>query len=143
MEHERKVALPGLQLGFSSDGAVAAAALPSSMRTAASLPEAALMDGTAQALRLGRLAGSRTRCVLMSRGLPMFGTGGLSDAGLSALRHEMLRRLELPADALAFLLVRPAAHVCLCGESPLSARTGEGLATRQVGEGNDLDGGSR
>ena len=43
----------------------------------------------------------------------------------------------------AFLVVRPAAHMCLCGESPLSARTGEGLATRQVGEGNDFDGGSR
>lgn len=41
------------------------------------------------------------------------------------------------------LAVRPAAHMCLCGESPLSARTGEGLATRQVGEGNDFDGGSR
>ena len=40
-------------------------------------------------------------------------------------------------------IVRPAAHVCLCGESPLSARTGEGLVTRQVGGGNDLDGGSR
>ena len=40
-------------------------------------------------------------------------------------------------------VVRPAAHMCLCGESPLSARTGEGLATRQVGEGNDFDGGSR
>lgn len=28
-------------------------------------------------------------------------------------------------------LVRPAAHVCLCGESPLIARSGEDLATRQ------------
>lgn len=28
-------------------------------------------------------------------------------------------------------LVRPAAHVCLCGESPLTARLGEGLATQQ------------
>ena len=130
MEHERKVSLPGLQLGFSSDGAVAAAALPSSMRTAASLPEATLMDGTAQALRLGRLAGSRTRCVLMSRGLPMFGAGGLSDAGLSALRHEMLRRLELPADALAFLLqgtrrelvpVGPLADRCVQAWRRLSA----------------------
>ena len=45
--------------------------------------------------------------------------------------------------AAGFFVVRPAAHMCLCGESPLSARTGEGLATRQVGEGNDLDGGSR
>ncbi len=130
MEHERKVSLPGLQLGFSSDGAVAAAALPSSMRTVASLPEATLMDGTAQALRLGRLAGSRTRCVLMSRGLPMFGAGGLSDAGLRALRHEMLRRLELPADALAFLLqgtrrelvpVGPLADRCVQAWRRLSA----------------------
>ena len=44
---------------------------------------------------------------------------------------------------ITLFVVRPAAHMCLCGESPLSARTGEGLATRQVGEGNDLDGGSR
>ena len=47
------------------------------------------------------------------------------------------------AAGLSVLVVRPAAHMCLCGESPLSARTGEGLATRQVGEGNDFDGGSR
>lgn len=30
-----------------------------------------------------------------------------------------------------FFLVRPAAHVCLCGESPLIARSEEDLATRQ------------
>lgn len=34
--------------------------------------------------------------------------------------------------------VRPAAHVCLCGESPLTAREGEGLATRQSQGGNKL-----
>ena len=48
-----------------------------------------------------------------------------------------------PMKAFGAFVVRPAAHMCLCGESPLSARTGEGLATRQVGEGNDFDGGSR
>ena len=37
-----------------------------------------------------------------------------------------------------FFLVRPAVHVCLCGESPLTAREGEGLATRQSQGGNDL-----
>lgn len=52
-------------------------------------------------------------------------------------------RFALLVKNLKILVVRPAAHMCLCGESPLSARTGEGLATRQVGEGNDLDGGSR
>ena len=36
------------------------------------------------------------------------------------------------------LLVRPAAHVCLCGESPLIARSGEDLATRQNQGGNKL-----
>ena len=51
--------------------------------------------------------------------------------------------LYITAAVCLFFVVRPAAHMCLCGESPLSARTGEGLATRQVGEGNDLDGGSR
>ena len=30
------------------------------------------------------------------------------------------------------------AHVCLCGESPLTAREGEGLATRQSQGGNKL-----
>ena len=40
--------------------------------------------------------------------------------------------------ALAFFVVRPAAHVCLCGESPLSARSREGLATRQSQGGNEL-----
>ena len=54
--------------------------------------------------------------------------------------HRALQKVLLP---LGLFVVRPAAHMCLCGESPLSARTGEGLATRQVGEGNDLDGGSR
>ena len=38
----------------------------------------------------------------------------------------------------ALFLVRPAAHVCLCGESPLTAREGEGLATRQSQGGNKL-----
>ena len=32
----------------------------------------------------------------------------------------------------------PAAHVCLCGESPLSARSREGQATRQSQGGNEL-----
>ena len=32
---------------------------------------------------------------------------------------------------MPILFVRPAAHVGLCGESPLTARLGEGLATRQ------------
>ena len=50
------------------------------------------------------MPGSRTSCILMSRGYPVFGAGGLSDAGLSAFRHEALRRLELPEDALALLL---------------------------------------
>ena len=35
-------------------------------------------------------------------------------------------------------MVRSAAHVCLCGESPLTAREGEGLATRQSQGGNKL-----
>ena len=38
----------------------------------------------------------------------------------------------------ALFLVRPAVHVCLCGESPLTAREGEGLATRQSQGGNKL-----
>ena len=40
--------------------------------------------------------------------------------------------------AVGFSLVRPAAHVCLCGESPLIARPGEDLATRQSQGGNKL-----
>lgn len=103
MRNERSISLPGLLLGFSVDGGVAAA-VPAAACTVLSLPQAALADGTAQALRMRRMSGSRTDCVLMSRGLPMFGAGGLSDAGLSALRHEALRRLELPEDALALLL---------------------------------------
>lgn len=104
MRNERSISLPGLLLGFSVDGGVAAAAVPAAACTVLSLPQAALADGTAQALRMRRMSGSRTGCVLMSRGHPMFGAGGLSDAGLSALRHEALRRLELPEDALALLL---------------------------------------
>lgn len=104
MRNERSISLPGLLLGFSVDGGVAAAAVPAAACTILSLPQAALADGTAQALRMRRMSGSRTGCVLMSRGHPMFGAGGLSDAGLSALRHEALRRLELPEDALALLL---------------------------------------
>ncbi len=42
------------------------------------------------------------------------------------------------AARLPFFLVRPAAHVCLCGESPLIARSGEDLATRQSQGGNKL-----
>ena len=38
----------------------------------------------------------------------------------------------------ALFLVRPSAHVCLCGESPLTAREGEGPATRQSQGGNKL-----
>jgi len=104
MRNERSISLPGLLLGFSVDGGVAAAAVPAAACTVLSLPQAALADGTAQALRMRRMSGSRTGCVLMSRGHPMFGAGGLSDAGLSAIRHEALRRLELPEDALALLL---------------------------------------
>ena len=104
MRNERSISLPGLLLGFSVDGGVAAAAVPAAARTVLSLPQAALGDGTAQALRMRRMSGSRTGCILMSRGYPMFGAGGLSDAGLSAFRHEALRRLELPEDALALLL---------------------------------------
>ena len=131
MESDRTISLPGLLLGFSPDGAAAAAAVPGAMGAVASLPEAALADGTAQALRIGKLAGSRPSCVLMSRGQPMFGADGLSDAGLSALRHEMLRRLELPADALAFLLqgtrrelvpVGPLADRCVQAWRRLSAK---------------------
>lgn len=104
MRNERSISLPGLLLGFSVDGGVAAVAVPAAARTVLSLPQAALGDGTAQALRMRRMSGSRTCCILMSRGYPMFGAGGLSDAGLSAFRHEALRRLELPEDALALLL---------------------------------------
>lgn len=104
MRNERSISLPGLLLGFSVDGGVAAAAVPAAARTVLSLPQAALGDGTAQALRMRRMSGSRTGCILMSRGYPMFGAGGLSDAGLSAFRHEALRRLELPEDELALLL---------------------------------------
>ena len=104
MRNERSISLPGLLLGFSVDGGVAAAVVPAAACTVLSLPQAALADGTAQALRMRRMSGSRTDCVLMSRGLPMFGASGLSDAGLSALRHEVLRHLELPEDGLAFLL---------------------------------------
>mgnify|MGYP004477858285 CR=1 FL=1 len=103
MRNERSISLPGLLLGFSVDGGVAAVAVPAAARTVLSLPQAALGDGTAQALRMRRMSGSRTCCILMSRGYPMFGAGGLSDAGLSAFRHEALRRLELPEDALALL----------------------------------------
>ena len=38
----------------------------------------------------------------------------------------------------SFFVVRPAAHVCLCGESPLIARSGEDLAIRQSQGGNEL-----
>ena len=34
--------------------------------------------------------------------------------------------------------MRPAAHVCLCGETPLIARSGEDLAPRQRQGGNKL-----
>ena len=39
---------------------------------------------------------------------------------------------------VSHFFVRPAAHVCLCGESPLTAREGEGLTTRQSQGGNKL-----
>lgn len=104
MRNERSISLPSLLLGFSVDGGVAAVSVPEVARTVLSLPQAALADGTTQVLRLRRMSGSRTGCILMSRGLPMFGAGVLSDAGVSALRHEALRRLGLPEDALALLL---------------------------------------
>lgn len=47
-------------------------------------------------------------------------------------------RAEVGDRRLAFGLVRPAAHVCLRGESPLIARSGEDLATRQSQGGNKL-----
>ena len=48
-------------------------------------------------------------------------------------------KLSIPfSGSGSFFLVRPAAHVCLCGESPLTAREGEGLATRQSQGGNKL-----
>ena len=40
--------------------------------------------------------------------------------------------------SMTIFLVCPAAHVCLCGESPLIARSGENLATRQSQGGNKL-----
>ena len=43
-----------------------------------------------------------------------------------------------PCKGALYPIVRPAAHVCLCGESPLTAREGEGLATRQSQGGNKL-----
>ena len=39
---------------------------------------------------------------------------------------------------MLFLWVRPAVHVCLCGESSLVACSGEDLATRQSQGGNKL-----
>ena len=48
MRNERSISLPGLLLGFSVDGGVAAAAVPAAARTVLSLPQAALGDGTAQ-----------------------------------------------------------------------------------------------
>lgn len=59
------------------------------------------------------------------------------------VQHLQIGTAETLFYTMPLFVVRPAAHMCLCGESPLSARTGEGLATRQVGEGNDFDGGSR
>lgn len=55
MRNERSISLPGLLLGFSVDGGVAAAAVPAAARTVLSLPQAALGDGTAQALRMRRM----------------------------------------------------------------------------------------
>lgn len=49
MRNERSISLPGLLLGFSVDGGVAAVAVPAAARTVLSLPQAALGDGTAQA----------------------------------------------------------------------------------------------
>ena len=54
MRNERSISLPGLLLGFSVDGGVAAAAVPAAARTVLSLPQAALGDGTAQAVSLMR-----------------------------------------------------------------------------------------
>ena len=104
MTRERVIALPGLLTGFSDDGCVAAVAVPASSRTAVSIPNASLADGTAHALKLRQMAGSRTGCILMSRGISMFGAGEISDSALGALGHELVRRLELPEDAIAFLL---------------------------------------
>lgn len=64
--------------------------------------------------------------------------------GFTVMRAAVLINIAALLGIIGLIVVvRPAAHMCLCGESPLSARTGEGLATRQVGEGNDFDGGSR
>ena len=46
--------------------------------------------------------------------------------------------LKHPRQYVGGFCVRPAAHVCLCGESPLTAREGEGLATQQSQGGNEL-----
>ena len=50
----------------------------------------------------------------------------------------MLFQPAMSEDTAGFFLVRPAAHVYLCGESPQTAREGEGPATRQSQGGNDL-----
>ena len=104
MTRERLIAMPGLWVGFCTDGSAAAVAVPASSRTVVSIPDAALADGTAQALKLRQMVGSRTGCIMMSRGISMFGAGEISDSALGALRHELVRRLELPEDAIAFLL---------------------------------------
>ena len=54
------------------------------------------------------------------------------------MNEKKTMRRSLLAAAGGLFLVRPAAHVCLCGESPLTAREGEGLATRQSQGGNKL-----
>ncbi len=104
MTRERLIEMPGLRVGFSADGGAAAVAVPASSRTAVAIPDAALADGTAQALKLRQMAGSRTGCILMSRGFSMFGAGELSDSALSALGHELVRRLGFTEEEIAFLL---------------------------------------
>ena len=94
----------------------------------------------------GALAGT---CSLQLRGAAV--RAGLSPLGLAATDGGMCRvvpedpELGRVAKTQAGgdeerrrLLVRPAAHVCLCGESPLTAREGEGLTTRQSQGGNKL-----
>lgn len=61
------------------------------------------------------------------------------DATKSRLLHVSLNCPQKARHFLGtFLVVRPAAHVCLCGESPLIARSGEDLAIRQSQGGNEL-----
>ena len=51
---------------------------------------------------------------------------------------QIVRGIAESHGARLHFVVRPAAHVCLCGESPLIARSGEDLAIRQSQGGNEL-----